>query len=107
MLISATFMAFLINPNLVTVFLVAIPFFVVMLTIISDAAYPCFRAMFKKYDALNSSVQENLISIRIVKALVRAKHEKEKLKNANDDFYGIYHSRYVKSFCHPHFGGIG
>lgn len=84
MLISATFMAFSINKSLVTVFLVAIPVLAVALVILASSAYPRFRAMLKKYDSLNASVQENLIAIRVVKAFVRADHEKKKFKDSND-----------------------
>jgi len=84
MLVSATIMAFYINSSLVTVFLVAIPFLAVLLTIIGVSAYPKFRAMLKKYDAMSASVQENLIAIRVVKAFVRSKYEKNKFADAND-----------------------
>jgi len=84
MLVCATIMAFRINPSLVTVFLVAIPLLATMLTIIAFAAYPKFQAVFRKYDALNASVQENLVAIRVVKAFVRAKFEKAKFAEAND-----------------------
>ena len=85
MLVSATFMAFSINRSLVSVFLVAIPFLAVFLAVISWLAFPRFTAMLKKYDAMNASVQENLIGIRVVKAFVRARHEKEKFKKSNDE----------------------
>ena len=85
MLICATFMAYTINGKLVAVFLVAIPFLAVALTIIATTAFPRFRAMLTRYDSLNASVQENLISIRVVKAFVRSLHEKEKFKESNDN----------------------
>jgi ATP-binding cassette subfamily B multidrug efflux pump len=84
MLVSATIMAFYINSSLVTVFLVAIPFLAAMLAVIAVLTYPKFRAMLKKYDKLNASVQENLIAIRVVKAFVRSDHEKKKFRDAND-----------------------
>ena len=85
MLISATIMAYSINKSLVTVFLVAIPFLAIVLAIIAMMAFPRFGAMLKKYDAINASVQENLIAIRVVKAFVRSAYEKLKFKNANDE----------------------
>lgn len=85
MLICATAMAFAINRSLVTVFLVAIPILAAGIAIMSVVAFPRFQAMLKKYDAMNGSVQENLISIRVVKAFVRAAHEKLKFKRSNDD----------------------
>lgn len=84
MLISATIMAYSINKSLVTVFLVAIPFLAIILTSIAVMAFPRFSAMLKKYDAINASVQEDLIAIRVVKAFVRSKYEKMKFKIAND-----------------------
>jgi len=85
MLVCATLMANRINSRLVGVFLAAIPFLAVMLAIIVVFAFPRFRSMFKKYDALNASVQENLVAIRVVKAFVRSAHEKLKFKEANDN----------------------
>lgn len=85
MLVSATFMAYSINKSLVTIFLVAIPFLAIMLITIAVMAFPRFGVLLKKYDAINASVQENLIAIRVVKAFVRSKHEKKKFNEANDD----------------------
>ena len=85
MLVSATFMAYTINQTLVTVFLVAIPVLGLALALIAMVALPRFKAMLKKYDAINASVQENLIAIRVVKAFVRSQHEKMKFKKTNDE----------------------
>ena len=85
MLISATFMAFSINSELVTVFLVAIPVLACALVCVIRLAYPKFITMLARYDRLNASVQENLIAIRVVKAFVRSEYEKQKFKEANDD----------------------
>lgn len=85
MLVSATFMAYSINQNLVNVFLVAIPVLGFALALIAMTALPRFGVMLKKYDAINASVQENLIAIRVVKAFVRSQYEKMKFKKANDD----------------------
>ena len=85
MLICATIMAYTINASLVTVFLTAIPFLAAALALIVYLAYPRFRIMLGKYDAMNASVQENLVAIRVVKAFVRSSHEKEKFRRANDD----------------------
>lgn len=84
MLIGATIMAFSINSSLVAVFLITIPILAVTLFLITKTAHPRFIAMLKKYDGLNSAVQENLISIRVVKSFVRSDYEKAKFKNAND-----------------------
>lgn len=77
-------MAFSINSSLVAVFLITIPILAVTLFLITKTAHPRFIAMLKKYDGLNSAVQENLISIRVVKSFVRSDYEKAKFKNAND-----------------------
>ena len=85
MMVSATIMAFTINKRLVNVFLLAIPVLAIVFVVIAGLAYPRFSKLLKKYDALNSSVQENLIAIRVVKAFVRSKYEKLKFKAANDE----------------------
>lgn len=82
MLISATIMAFSINSRLVMVFLIAIPLLGIALAVIAISAYPRFRTMMKRYDAMNGIVQENLIAMRVVKAFVRGKFEKEKFTDA-------------------------
>ena len=85
MLIGAVIMAIKVNPRLATVFLVAIPILAVSFALISGNAHPRFKKMLKKYDGLNSAVQENLIAIRIVKAFVREKHEIEKFELSADE----------------------
>jgi len=84
MLVSATIMAYSINKSLVSVFLVAIPILAISLSFIAMKTYPRFHAMLKKYDAMNATVQENLISVRVVKSFVRSKFEKDKFKETND-----------------------
>lgn len=82
MLVSATIMAVSINANLSTVFLFAIPFLGGAMGIISYLAFPRFQKMLEKYDSMNSSVQENLVAIRVVKAFVRRDYENEKFEEA-------------------------
>ncbi|HIY56611.1 MAG TPA: ABC transporter ATP-binding protein/permease [Candidatus Tetragenococcus pullicola] len=82
MLIVATFMTFYINSNLALIFLGAIVFLGIALTIITMRSYPQFRRAFKQYDNLNGSVQENINNIRIVKAYVKEKTETEKFQRA-------------------------
>lgn len=84
MLIFAIFMASMINSKLVMIFFTVVPILGFVLYLIVKLSFPRFTAMLKKYDELNASVQENLISIRVVKAFVRASHEKEKFAKAND-----------------------
>ncbi|MBR1585219.1 MAG: ABC transporter ATP-binding protein [Clostridia bacterium] len=85
MFIMALVMALNLQPALVTVLAVAVPILVVAIAVIMRLSFPRFQVMMKKYDALNSSVQENLIAIRVVKAFVRAQHEKEKFAASADD----------------------
>ena len=85
MLVIATILAARINGELVMIFFVAVPILAVAILLVMTKAHPRFAAMLKKYDALNASVQENLIAIRVVKAFVRSDHEKEKFNKSADD----------------------
>ncbi len=85
MLISAVIMAVTINKRLTTVFLVALPILGVCLAIIACMSYPRFGKMLKRFDKLNSIIQENLIGVRVVKAFVREDHESEKFRKAAED----------------------
>lgn len=85
MLIAGTIMAFKINAELALVFLIAIPVLAVAVIGLSAVAYPRFSNMLKKYDKMNSIVQENLIAIRVVKAFVRGEYEDEKFEKAAND----------------------
>lgn len=85
MFVMAIVMAFSINARLASVFLFVAPVMFLLILIIGMSAHKRFAAMFKKYDAFNTMIQENLIGIRVVKAFVRAEHEKDKFKVANDD----------------------
>jgi ATP-binding cassette, subfamily B, multidrug efflux pump len=78
MLISGTIMACFINRSLATLFFVIIPVLAIVLGCIAITAYPRFRVMFKKYDLLNNTVQENLTGIRVVKSYVRGDYENTK-----------------------------
>ena len=78
-------MAMGINKKLSLVFLIVGPLLGFALIFIGSKAHPRFERMFKKYDKFNTSIQENLISIRVVKAFVRSKHEKEKFRISNDE----------------------
>lgn len=74
-----------INSRLALIFAVAAPIIVAFVIFMGTLAMPRFKRMLSKVDALNSSVQENLIGMRVIKAFVRATHEKEKFKISNDD----------------------
>ena len=85
MLIGALIMAITMNPSLATVIAVVIPVLVIALVLVMRKAFPKFNAMQKKLDRLNTSVQENLTNIRVVKSFVREEEEKEKFGEANED----------------------
>lgn len=87
MLISAMFMCFYINPKLSLIFLVAIIILSIALYFIMTGADKYFKELFRKYDDLNASLQENLSGIRVVKAYVREEHEKKKLFKATKTVY--------------------
>ncbi len=78
----AIIMSFTINPNLAWMFLVIVPFLAILLVAIMTYVMPTFRRIFKKYDALNNSVQENVGGIRVVKAFVREEYETKKFETA-------------------------
>lgn len=77
--------AYKINGDLATVFAIAAPCLLLLLAGIFSFAMPRFKKLMKKYDGLNASIQETLIGARVVKAFVRAKHEKEKFRISNDE----------------------
>ncbi len=78
----AIIMSFTINPKLAWIFLVIVPFLAALLIGIMLYVMPFFRRIFKKYDALNNSVQENVGGIRVVKAFVREDYETKKFEKA-------------------------
>lgn len=88
--IFAIIMSFTINASLAWIFVLVAPFLAFILLMIMRVVMPFFRRIFKKYDALNNSVQENVGGIRVVKSFVREEHEIEKFKKAagevRDDF---------------------
>ena len=85
MLVFSTIMAFINQPKMAWVFLVAIPALGIVMALLAMKVYPMFMAMFKKYDAMNASVQEDLVAIRVVKAFVREDYEEEKYLKATED----------------------
>ncbi len=86
MLVVAFFLAFQINSRLAVVLAIAIPVLVVFVLIIVSQAGKRFSIMQIKIDSINRTIQENLIGVREVKSFVRADFEKEKFKEANDEF---------------------
>lgn len=90
MLICALIMAFSIHEELSLVFVVAMAVLVLALSLIIWKATGTFNRVFRKYDDLNASVQENVGSIRVVKAFVREDHERKKFTKATDAVYRLF-----------------
>lgn len=85
MIIFSLVMAFRMNPKMSTVFVGIIPFLAFGLFFIIHKTMPIFKSVFKKYDALNNSVQENVKGMRVVKSYVREKYETDKFEYAARD----------------------
>ena len=85
MLIFSFVMAFIMGGNMAWIFVFVIPVLGTGLYIVSKKAMPRFRAVFKKYDNLNNSIQENIKGIRVVKSFVREDYEQNKFNNAAED----------------------
>lgn len=90
MMICAMTMCFYINSRLSLIFLGAIFFLGILLYFIMTGVHPYFQRAFRKYDALNASVQENLTAIRAVKAYVREEHEDDKFFSASGALYHYF-----------------
>lgn len=90
MMVSAMVMAFTINADLAMVFVVAIIFLGILLSFIMTRAHPLFKRIFRTYDDLNASVQENINGIRVVKAYVREDFEDEKFKKTSGLIYKLF-----------------
>ncbi|MCI8572686.1 MAG: ABC transporter ATP-binding protein [Lachnospiraceae bacterium] len=85
MLIGALIMAFMMNAQLALVVLVVMPVLVILIGIIIKIAFPRFEIMQKKLDALNSTIQEVLTNVRVIKSFVREGYEEERFAKANED----------------------
>ena len=90
MLICSMFMCFLISMRLSSVFLVAMVILAAALIVIMTGATRIFNVVFRRYDDLNASVQENVAAIRVVKAFVREGHENEKFTKAAQKLYSLF-----------------
>lgn len=89
-LLVAMVMAFFINARIASIYLVAVIGLGICLFIIMKLAMKYFSEVFKKYDDLNASVQENVTAQRVVKAYVREDYETEKFKKANGNIYKMF-----------------
>ena len=85
MLIFAFTMAFIMGGRMAWIFFLTIPFLGTGLILVIRRAMPLFKKVFKKYDNLNSSIQENIKAMRVVKSFVREDYEEKKFGTAAED----------------------
>ncbi len=85
MFIFAIIMAYTMGGALSTVFVVAVPVLAFGLLFIARKAMPAFTRVFRKYDRLNESIEENVMAMRAVKGFVREEYEKEKFGSASEE----------------------
>lgn len=85
MFIFSIIMAFIMGGKLALTFVVVVPFLLCGLLLVAKNAMPAFRAVFKKYDKLNESIEENVMAMRVVKGFVREEHEKKKFGTAAEN----------------------
>ena len=90
MMVCALFMAFSINSRISLVFVVAILFLATCLGLIMWKTMGLFDQVFRKYDDLNASVQENVSAIRVVKSFMCEKFETEKFQKAAENLYRLF-----------------
>ena len=85
MFIFSIIMAFIMSPRLAWIFVIVLPVLIGGLILIISKAVPFFNRIFKKYDAMNESVQENVKAMRVVKAYVREDYESDKFRKTSDN----------------------
>lgn len=85
MLVYAFVMAIVMGGKMAWIFLIVVPILAVGLSIVIYKTMPLFKKVFKKYDRLNSSIQENIRGMRVVKSFVREDYEQEKFNAAAED----------------------
>ena len=102
MLIISLFFAFSINRSLSLIFLIAIPILGFGLFYISKKVHPIMERVFKRYDALNNVVEENVGAIRVVKSFVLEKEEIKKFKHVSNEIYqGFSKAEKILAFNGP------
>ena len=89
-LIVAMVMAFSVSPRLASIYLIAVVILGAICALIVTNAFKYFNQVFKRYDALNESVQENVTAMRVVKAYVREDYEKGKFGKASYNIYKMF-----------------
>lgn len=85
MFIFSIIMSFYMGGSLATSFVIVVPILVFGLLMVARKAMPSFRAVFKKYDKMNESIEENVMAMRVVKGFVREEYEKEKFGSASEN----------------------
>lgn len=90
MMIFSIFMAYYMGGSLATAFVIVVPVLAFGLFLISRKAMPAFRRVFKKYDKLNESIEENVRAMRVVKGFSREEYEKKKFGAAAEDICGDF-----------------
>ena len=90
MLIYSYIMCLIISPRMSLMFLIAVAFLIVVLGAIMVVTLKIFGQVFRKYDDLNASVQENVSAIRVVKAFVREDYENRKFSKASANLYKLF-----------------
>lgn len=90
MMICSMIMCFSINVKISFVFLIALVILAIALSLVMGKTLPIFKKVFDKYDALNSSIQENVTAIRVVKAFNREEFENQKFEKAADVLYKLF-----------------
>ena len=83
MVIFSFIMSYSLSPRLSIIFICILPILAIALSIIISVCMKTFRIIFRKYDRLNNSVQENVAGIRVVKSFVREDYEQEKFSRAS------------------------
>ncbi len=89
-MIIAMVMSFIISPKLASIYLAAVFLLAIVMFFIMRRATKYFQQVFKRYDDLNNSVQENVSSIRVVKAYVREEYEISKFHKAAENIYEMF-----------------
>ena len=90
MLIFSIIMAYIMGGALATTFVIVVPILAFGLFMISRKAMPAFRRVFRKYDRLNESIEENVRAMRVVKGFSREDYEKKKFGDAAEDIRGDF-----------------
>ena len=85
MFVFSIIMSFYMGGSLAASFVIVVPILVFGLLMVARKAMPSFRAVFKKYDKMNESIEENVMAMRVVKGFVREEYEKEKFGSASEN----------------------